>query len=279
MCREKLNAEYKLPVAFNFSAPQPLPPEQKTGRNTAASVNARLSYLATMLALLKQSLLHLLFPHVCEGCGSDALPADQPVCIRCSAALPQTHFSRYAGNPAEKIFWGRLPLEAAATQYYFTKESLVQRLMHNFKYRGNKELGLYLGRQTGISLKESGRFDTVDALVPLPLFSSKERKRGFNQATVLCNGIAEALGKPVWTDVVSRTVYTETQTKKNRTERWQNMEGRFSLDKPQKISGRHILLVDDIMTTGATLEACGRALLAGENVRLSIAALCNSSKG
>jgi ComF family protein len=175
------------------------------------------------------------------------------------------------------MFWGRAPLTYAAAQYYFTKESLMQRLMHSFKYKNNKELGFYLGQLMGQALSESNRFTNIDALIPLPLFASKERKRGYNQATVLCDGIAEVLKKPVLKNVVVRTHHTETQTKKNRIERWQNMEGRFELVNTKAIAGKHLLLVDDVVTTGATLEACSRELFLAPDIRLSIATLCFSS--
>ncbi len=152
----------------------------------------------------------------------------------------------------------------------------MQHLMHRFKYRGNKELGVYLGKQMGYALAATNRFSRVDALVPLPLFSKKEKKRGYNQAAVLCDGIAEVMQKPVFNDVVIRTVHTESQTKKSRVERWKNMEGRFQLKNPDAINGKHILLVDDVMTTGATLEACGLELIKQPDVRLSVATLCFS---
>jgi ComF family protein len=226
---------------------------------------------------IKEAILHLTFPHVCEGCGSDVLEVEHFLCLRCLSSLPQTKFHLHANNPIEKIFWGRVPLTYATAQYYFTKESLMQRLMHSFKYKNNKELGLYLGRLMGQALSESDRFTDVDVLLPLPLFKSKERKRGYNQATVLCEGIADVLKKPLLIDVVVRTEHTETQTKKNRIERWQNMEGRFELVNIKAIEGKHVLLVDDVVTTGATLEACSRELLLAEDIKLSIATLCFSS--
>ena len=226
---------------------------------------------------IKESVLHLVFPHVCEGCGSDGLDENNMLCLRCMSALPETAFHLHSNNPIEKLFWGRLPVTHATAQYYYTKESMVQRIMHAFKYRGNKELGLYLGNLMGRQLKESNRYLNIDALVPLPLFPSKERARGFNQSAVLCEGIAMQLLKPVWKDVLIRTSFTETQTKKNRIDRWKNMEGRFELINKEKLEGKHILLVDDIITTGATLEACGRKLLTANNIQLSIATLCFSS--
>ncbi|NTS40851.1 ComF family protein [Flavisolibacter sp. BT320] len=231
-----------------------------------------------LLNNIKESLLHLLFPHVCETCGTDVLEPDHHLCLRCLAALPKTDFHFYPNNPVEKIYWGRLPLTSATAQYYFTKGSMMQHLMHQLKYRGNKDLGLYLGRLMGYALEASNRFRYVDALVPLPLFPAKEKARGYNQATVLCEGIAQVLQKPVLKDAVIRTMHTESQTKKNRVERWLNMEGRFELKKPTAIEAKHILLVDDVVTTGATLEACGAALLEGANVQLSVATLCFSSR-
>jgi len=226
---------------------------------------------------IKDSIIHLAFPHVCEGCGSDSLDKDHMLCLRCFGSLPLTFFQNHNDNPVEKMFWGRLNIVHATAQNYFTKESLMQRLMHQFKYRGNKELGLYLGKQMGKALISSGRFDDIDALVPLPLFKTKEKKRGFNQAAILCEGIEEAWHKPVLTNAVIRSEHTESQTRKSRIERWQNIEGRFLVNNIEEIKGKHILLVDDVVTTGATLEACGRAFSEVEQIKISIATLCIST--
>ena len=227
---------------------------------------------------IRDSLLQLVFPHVCDGCGSDLLNEESQLCLRCLAAMPETNFEKHAGNPIEKMFWGRLPLNNAAAQFYFTKESLMQRLMHQLKYRGNKDLGLQLGRLMGISIKESGRFEDIDALIPLPLFPSKEKRRGYNQATVLCNGMAEILSIPVLNDIIFRPQHTESQTKKGRIDRWKNIEGKFVLVNNSSIQLKHLLLVDDVVTTGATLESCGNELLKLENVRLSIVTLCSATR-
>ncbi len=227
---------------------------------------------------IKDSFLHLVFPHVCDGCGSDIINEESCLCFRCLAALPETNFHLHSGNPVEKIFWGRIPLVSATAQYYFTKESLMQHLMHLLKYKGNKELGFQLGRLMGIALKETNRFNTIEALIPLPLFPSKEKKRGYNQATVLCEGIAEIFPLPVLKNVVTRPQHTETQTKKGRIDRWKNIEGKFELMNPALIKNKHVLLVDDVVTTGATLEACGQELLSSDNTRLSIATLCIASR-
>jgi ComF family protein len=230
-----------------------------------------------LLKEIKDSVLHLLFPHVCTGCGSDLLSKESALCMRCVEAMPETRFEMHANNPAEQIFWGRLPVKEVTAQFYFTKESLMQHLIHQLKYKGNKDLGIQLGRIMGEQLKKSGRF-LVDALIPLPLFPAKERRRGYNQATVLCRGMADSMHVPVLNTVIARPQHTETQTRKGRIERWKNMEGKFVLTDSAAIENKNILLVDDVVTTGATLEACGHELLKAEKVNLSIATLCIASR-
>jgi ComF family protein len=229
-----------------------------------------------LLSEIRDSFLHLLFPHVCAGCGSDLLDKRNTLCLHCLESLPETHFERLTNNPLEKKFWGRLPLQQAMAQYFFTPGSLIQQLIHEVKYKGNRELGLQLGRMMGKTLKGSGRFG-ADALIPLPLFPDKEKRRGFNQSELLCEGIAEQLEIPILKKSIARPQHTETQTRKGRIERWKNMEGKFLLTDPASITGKHILLVDDVITTGATLESCGIELLKAENVTLSIACLCFAS--
>ncbi len=226
---------------------------------------------------IKDAVLHLLFPHVCSGCGNDIVSQESMLCMRCIDAMPETNFELHANNPVEKTFWGRLQLNGATAQYYFTKESLMQHLMHQFKYKGNKELGLQLGRLMGEQIKRSGRFE-VDALIPLPLFPAKEKRRGYNQATILCQGMAESMKVPIVDKAIIRPQFTETQTKKGRIERWKNMEGKFVLASPEAIKNKHLMLVDDVVTTGATLEACGIELLKAVNVKLSVATLCVASR-
>ncbi|TXI33881.1 MAG: ComF family protein [Niabella sp.] len=220
------------------------------------------------------SILNLFYPVVCAGCGTDNLPAQSSLCIKCIHDLPATGFETIESNSIDHLLAGRIVFEKATAQYYFTKQSLIQELMHQFKYRGNKELGMQLGRLMGSQLKSSGRFENFDMLIPLPLFESKQRKRGYNQAAVLCNGISEMMNVPVEESIVKRIMATETQTHKTRIERWLNMEGKFYVAEPNKISNKNILLVDDVITTGATLEACANAILEVDNVKLSIATLC-----
>ena len=223
-------------------------------------------------------LSHLFFPHVCAGCGTDNIGSSNLLCLRCLDALPVTNFHMHSGNQVEKIFWGRLPVTHASSLCYFNSGSIIQSLLHQLKYRGNKELGHYLGRIMGETLVQSNRFSKIDALIPLPLFPAREKKRGYNQAELLCNGMSEVMDVPVLSRVIRRDTETATQTKKNRIERWQNMDGRFSLIRPELIADKHIILVDDVITTGATLEACGQSLLSTGNTKLSIVTLAYTIK-
>ena len=220
-----------------------------------------------------RSLLHLLYPHICAGCGSVVNNVTSHICITCLDALPLTHFEKLPDNPVEKKFYGRLPLIAASAYCFFTPGSHIQQLVHEIKYRGNKELGRQLGQFMGEAIKLSGRIKP-EMLVPLPLYASKERTKGYNQAALLCQGIADRLGVPMLERAVIRTEYTDSQTKKGRMERWENVDGKFEVTDSAAIKDKHVLLVDDVITTGATLEACGMEMLSVENVTLSIATLC-----
>ena len=233
------------------------------------------------MSLLKNILsdtLQLFYPHICNGCSSDILPDKNLLCLKCIHDLPYTGFARYPNNPVEKYFWGRLPLTAAHSEFYFEKDGLIQHLIHQLKYKGNTAIGTYLGELMGRSLLNSDRFNTADALIPLPLYAEKERQRGYNQAAVICQGISSAMNIPVLVGNVVRRRSTETQTRKHRAERWQNVMESFGIQNMRSLAGKHLLLVDDVLTTGATLEACGQVILQAKDVTLSIAALAHASK-
>lgn len=231
-----------------------------------------------MLEKVLHPLLHLFLPYHCVGCGSDIMSRQQVLCMHCINRLPVTGFHVHADNPVEKIFWGRMPVAAAASYLYYSKDSLLQHIVHALKYKGNKDLGLFIGRKMGELLLQTHRFSDIEVLVPLPLFAARERKRGYNQATVLCEGMAEVLAVPVFKQVIHRHTSSATQTNKNRIDRWLNMQGKFELKQPDAIAGKHLLLVDDVITTGATLEACGQELLTAANTRLSIMTMAYTVK-
>lgn len=234
--------------------------------------------MITQLKKVFGSTLHLLYPHVCTGCGSDLLEKDSQLCLTCIHDLPHTHFASLPNNPVEKYFWGRLPLMSAYSQFYFSKAFLIQHLIHQLKYKGNLNIGFYLGEIMGKTMLESSRFSSIEALLPLPLFADKEHKRGYNQATILCNGISSVMNIPVLNGAVVRSYATETQTHKHRTERWDNVKDSFKVAKPAELNGKKLLLIDDVVTTGATLEACGQVILDSTNAELSIATLAYAAK-
>jgi ComF family protein len=223
-------------------------------------------------------LFHLLYPHLCAGCGSDVLDSENFLCLSCLNDLPHTHYSQHANNPIEKLFWGRVPITSGMCEFYFSKTSIVQNLIHELKYKGNKAIGNYCGTLMGSSMLNSNRFKNIDVIIPLPLFEKKEKIRGYNQAQILCEGIASVTNIPIISKNVIRKIPTETQTKKGRIQRWENVSETFSVLNPNELEGRHILLVDDVITTGATLEACGAEILKANNTKLSIATLAIATK-
>jgi len=172
-----------------------------------------------------------------------------------------------------RLFWGRCLIEKAAAFSFYNKGSRIRNLIHNLKYKGIKEVGYELGRIYGLSLKSSGFTADVDQIIPVPLHLSKKRIRGFNQSDIISMGIADVTGLPVDTVSLARIKVSATQTKRSRYDRWTNVEDIFHVTDPEIIKGRHILLVDDVITTGSTIESCANELLKVEGVKVSVVAL------
>lgn len=215
----------------------------------------------------------LFYPQICAACDGELLQGEEFVCINCQLALPYTGFATQSPNDTEQVFWGRVELEAATSYLYFEKGNRARKMMHRIKYKGEKELAQYVGGMMGAELEHSARFSNIDCIIPIPLHKKKLRKRGYNQSEWFAKGLAEKLNTEVITDVLLKTTSTKSQTTKNRWQRWLNMGEQFSVHHPEKIGGKHILLVDDIVTTGATLEACAQALKAAANCKISIATM------
>ena len=222
--------------------------------------------------------LSIIYPQTCIGCGRDNLGDKQVLCWPCTSELPLTHFEKQRGNLVEELFVGRIPLEMASASFFFGKSSIVQHLIHRVKYKGNQELGIHLGNMMGKAMLDAGWNDTIDIIIPLPLNKKKEALRGFNQAALLAKGISQTLGKPMADVAVARIKHTETQTRKSREERWENVAEVFGLVDGHGLENKHVLLVDDVVTTGATLEACGQVLIKIPGLKLSIATLAFASK-
>jgi ComF family protein len=219
-----------------------------------------------------QGFISLFYPKFCFACQTTLLGNEDFLCTICRHTLPVTSFHTFKSNPVEKLFWGRIKVENATAFLFYDKGSKYGHLLHQFKYKGHTEIGIMLGELFGNQLKETG-FNDIDLIVPIPLHPSKLRKRGFNQSEVIALGISKSLGKPVAGMALKRNIFTTTQTKKGRFERWKNVEGIFIVKNPELIQKKHILLIDDVITTGATLEAAGNAILNIDGTKLSVAAL------
>ena len=215
---------------------------------------------------------NLIYPNLCVVCNNHLVSQEKLVCTSCLYNMPKTNFHLDIENPVSQLFWGRTKIEFATAFFFYSKGSSYQHMMHQFKYHGCKEIGYVLGQYFGSQLRESV-FRETELVVPVPLHQSKLKKRGYNQSEYIARGIARALEKEVDVKTLIRAVATSTQTRKSRFERWKNVERIFVVSNPDLFAGRHILLVDDVVTTGSTLEACANAILEIHGTRVSIATL------
>ena len=223
---------------------------------------------------LFKDFIGLFFPDICLICGNSLYHGEQIVCSRCLLHLPETNFHLQDDNPVARVFWGRVPIDKASSLYYYKKGGSVQQLIHQFKYHGHQEVGNFLGRYFGEVLRQTDFFNNaIDYILPIPLHPKKLKIRGFNQAEIFALGLAESLESVVDNSSVVRRVATSTQTKKSRYKRWENVNEIFQLTHPEKLEGKNILLVDDVITTGSTMEACLQVLNAVKNIHLNVASI------
>jgi ComF family protein len=216
------------------------------------------------------SLLNLFFPRVCYACGDGLQEQVEHICLKCRHSLPRTNAHRIPNNPVEKIFWGRVPFQKVTAFLYFQKTGKVQNLLHHLKYKGIKEIGCTLGELAAQELQDDNFFDDIDLILPIPLHPQKQKKRGYNQSHFLAKGLSNVTGIPWNSSILNKHSNTQSQTRKNRFQRWQNVESSFSVDQSESLENQHLLLVDDVVTTGATVEACASPLLSIKNVKLSL---------
>ena len=216
------------------------------------------------------NLLHLFYPHLCLYCGRRLTEDEQFLCLHCFCELPRTHYYRRTYNPVLKLFTGFFRINEIATFLFFEREGKVQKLVHAFKYYGNKQLASYLGRVAALEMKSDGLFNDIDMLIPVPLHPKKQRKRGYNQSEWIAKGIELVYQKPVRCDFLHRNIDTDSQTRKTVYERNLNVEEIFSLKNADLLEGKHVLLIDDVLTTGATIRACIHALSTVQDIRISI---------
>ena len=215
----------------------------------------------------------LIYPPVCISCENILLQNENRICTNCLYNLPQTNFHQLPDNPVAKLFWGRANIASAAAMFTFSKEGKVQRLIHQLKYNKQKEIGKILGNMYGSELKETAIFKNVDVVVPVPLHPKKMKKRGYNQSSLFAEGIAKAMQIECSEKIIFRTTFSESQTKKSRYKRWENVSSIFETKNNFSIIGKHILIVDDVVTTGSTLEACAQTVLKIPNTKVSIATI------
>jgi ComF family protein len=221
--------------------------------------------------------LSLFYPNNCFACGNNLFRNERVICLSCLFHLPKTNYHKEKENPISKIFWGRTRIETATACYFFVKASKIQHLVHQFKYKGKKEIGIYIGELYGKELITSTFYQDIDVIIPVPLHPEKIKVRGYNQSEMFAIGLSSSMNIPYDINSLVRIYASETQTKKTRFKRWENVKEIFDLNLPDKLENKHILLIDDVITTGATLEACANLLNSIKGVRISIASIAVAS--
>lgn len=222
---------------------------------------------------LFEDFISLIYPRVCLACGNSLFKNEEIICTSCMLHLPKTNYHLEKDNPVSKTFWGRINIETATAYYHYKKGGKVQHLIHRLKYQGYKEVGIFIGKQYGNELMKSRYFNTIDTIIPIPLHKKKQRKRGFNQSEMFAIGLSKSMNATLDTKSIFRAVATETQTRKTRFSRWENVSDIFKIKDAEKLKGKHILLVDDVITTGSTIEACVNILFNIPEVKISVAAI------
>ena len=220
---------------------------------------------------LFKSLINLLFPRTCAACGTLLLEGEDTVCTTCRFLLPKTGYEQHSDNPLAQIFYGQMPFNAVTAEFFFSKTGKVQHLIHGLKYHHCRENGIFLGQEIGKSLLQAPDYQGIEYIVPIPLHPKKEKIRGYNQSHVIAEGISEIMNIPIAEKCLVRRVFTDTQTKKSREDRYQNVKDIFHVEKPEILENKHVLLVDDVLTTGATLMSAGKALMQIEGIKISVA--------
>ncbi|MBN8702059.1 MAG: ComF family protein [Bacteroidetes bacterium] len=222
-------------------------------------------------------LFSLLFPNNCASCGNSLLKNEHILCLLCNSNLPFTGFAKEANNSIEKIFWGRTDVLYAMSLLYFDKASKVQTLMHKLKYDGEKEIGFYFGKKIAEEIEAGKRFEKIDLVLPVPLHPKKLKARGYNQSKFISDGVAHQYNINSPENLLIRTNFTESQTKKSRWQRWDNVQDKFSITNASILENKHVLLVDDVITTGATIEACVKELSKVNTCKISVASVAFAS--
>lgn len=219
---------------------------------------------------LLKDLFHLFYPKICVLCDEKLIENEITLCTICRHDLPLTNFTSFIDNKVTQTFYGRLKLEMGFSLLYFRKKGSTQKLIHHLKYKGNQNIGVFLGNWLGEMIIENNEFNEIDCIVPVPLHSKKLKERGYNQITKFGEKLNHHLKIPFIENELIRISSTKTQTFKTRLERFNNIDTKFLLKNPSKFKDKHILLIDDVITTGATLEACANEFSKTRNCKISI---------
>jgi len=229
-----------------------------------------------MISVIKEyaiDVYRLFYPKLCGACNTALYKGEQHICFVCSNNLPFTDFEKLKPNPVEKVFQGRIDVDFATSLLYFSRSTKTQNILHQIKYNNRKQLAIYFGNLLGERIKSTHEQLNFDVIIPVPLHPKKLQIRGYNQSSYIAKGIAEVLNIPIAEHIIKRKINTATQTKKTRVERLQNINNAFELNKNTNLNYNHILLVDDVLTTGATIEACANSLISKQNLKISVATL------
>ncbi|RLD41971.1 MAG: ComF family protein [Bacteroidetes bacterium] len=223
------------------------------------------------------NLIEIFYPKICLACERRLLDHERVLCSYCELNLPKTNFHNRESNPVEILFWGRCRIDSASAYYRYIKQGNVQNLIHNFKYKGYQEIGLYIGEIYGKQLMASERYKTVDLIIPVPLHNKKLKIRGFNQSEVFAHGLSRSMKAITDSTILIRNIHTSTQTKKSRWDRHKNVSSIFSIKDPELLKGKHIMIVDDVITTGSTIESCVNTLTEIEDIKISVIAIASAA--
>ena len=215
----------------------------------------------------------LLYPESCPVCRNALLAGEKIICTLCLYKLPKTNFHLSDQNPIQELFFGRIDIQHSGAYLNFRKGGGVQQLIHEFKYKSQLEIGQFLGENYGFDLMEALWIQSLDFVIPIPLHPDKLRKRGFNQSEIFASGIAKILDLPLGSEMLKRAKFSETQTKKSKYQRWENVKGIFEVTADEQLKDKHVLLVDDVITTGATMEAATQCLIEDAGARVSVVAM------
>ena len=219
-------------------------------------------------------LLDLISPRLCVVCGNRLTVTEETLCSKCYLHLPRTDFDHdLYENVMAKLFWGQIAIEKATALFYYEPHAETANILYELKYKNHPEIGVVMGRMMAKELMRSGMFEGIDAIVPVPLARKRERERGYNQSLELAKGVSEVTGLPIYNKVVKRTKFMGSQTQRGRWERNENVENVFELTNGDSISGKHLLLIDDVVTTGATIIACAQEMQKASDVKISVLAL------